>query len=125
MIGSPQSVFAEESEAILERDGESGTSDYALVIVVSEKVAKIAVRRMRCLGEMDAYFSRLDGLTWLLTSVENSDQCEIIMKDADNGLIEVTQGPGCSYYHGAACGFSGRFMAPSNNGLASIFDPAG
>lgn len=121
----PQISFAEHPEFLLEGKGDSGVTDYSLVIAVSGNLAKIAVKGRGCLGEMDASFSRIDRLTWLLSSIGDDDDCKILLKEDDYGLIETIQGPGCSEYHGAACGFSGRFKAPTSNGLAPIFDPMG
>lgn len=125
LIASPQISLSEQSEFILEGAGDSGVTDYSLLIAVSGNLAKIAVKGSGCLGEMDASFYRIDRLTWILSSIGDGDSCEIIIKEDGHGLIETIQGPGCSYYHGAVCGFSGRFKAPTSNGLAPIFDPMG
>ncbi|MBU2936470.1 MULTISPECIES: hypothetical protein [Pacificibacter] len=125
LIGSPQTSIAQEAEFLLEGDGDSGVTDYALLLAVSGNDAIIAIKGSGCLGKMDAYFSRIDRMTWLLSSTGDGDQCEILIKEDGKGLIETIQGPGCSYYHGAICGFSGRFKAPTSNGLAPIFDPMG
>lgn len=125
VIAYPQISFSEQSEFLLEGEGDSGVTDYSLLIVVSGNLAKIAVMGRGCLGEMDASFSRIDRFMWLLSSIGDGDNCEILLKEDGSGLIETIQGPGCSYYHGAVCGFSGRFKAPTSNGLAPIFDPMG
>lgn len=125
LIVSPQISFAQETEFLLEGAGDSGVTDYSLRLAVSGNDAKIAVKGSGCLGEMDANFSRVDRLTWLLSSTGDGEYCKILLKEDGNGLIETIQGPGCSYYHGAVCGFSGRFRAPTSNGLAPIFDPMG
>lgn len=121
----PHVLRSEQSEFLLEGVGDSGVTDYSLLIAVSDNLAKIAVMGSGCLGEMDASFSRVDRYTWLLSSIGDGDSCEIILREDGNGLIETIQGPGCSYYHGAICGFSGHFNAPTGNGLAPIFDPMG
>ncbi len=125
LLVSPQALRSEQSEFLLEGAGDSGVTDYSLLIAVSGSLAKIAVKGNGCLGEMDASFSRVDRHTWLLSSIGDGDSCEIILKEDGNGLIETIQGPRCSYYHGAVCGFSGHFNAPTGNGLAPIFDPMG
>ncbi len=125
MFWGPQILFAQETEFLLEGDGDSGITDYSLLLAVSGNEAKIAVKGRGCLGEMDAHFSRIDRLTWLLSSTGDGEYCEILLKEDGNGLIETIQGPGCSYYHGAICGFSGSFRGPASNGLAPIFDPMG
>lgn len=125
LIASPQISFAQETEFLLEGAGDSGITDYSLLLVVSGNEAKIAVKGRGCLGAMDAHFSRVDRLTWLLSSTGEGEYCEILLKEDGTGLIETIQGPGCSYYHGAVCGFGGRFRAPTSNGLAPIFDPMG
>ncbi|MGB0902346.1 hypothetical protein [Halocynthiibacter sp.] len=125
LIVSAQISSAQQSEFLLEGGGDSGVTDYSLLIAVSGNLAKIAVKGSGCLGEMDASFSRIDRLTWLLSSIGDGDNCEILLKEDGYGLIETIQGPGCSYYHGAVCGFSGRFKAPTSNGLAPIFDSMG
>ena len=109
LIGSSQASFAQETEFLLEGDGDSGITGYALLLAVSGNEAKIAVKGSGCLGEMDAHFSRVDRLTWLLSSTGGGERCKILLREDGNGLIETIQGPGCSYYHGAVCGFSGRF----------------
>lgn len=124
-FATPQVTFSEQSEFLLEGRGDSGVIDYSLLIAVSGNLAKIAVKGTGCLGEMDASFSRIDRLTWLLSSIGDGDSCEILLKDDGHGLIETIQGPRCTYYHGAACGFTGQFKAPTSNGLAPIFDPMG
>lgn len=121
----PMTTIAQEAEFLLEGAGDSGFSNYSLLLVVSGKEARIAVKGRGCLGEMDAEFSRVDRRTWLLSSTGDGDHCEILLKEDSGGKIETIQGPGCSYYHGAACSFSGRFQAPTTNGLAPIFDPRG
>lgn len=125
LIASPRVSLSEQSEFILEGAGDSGVTGYSLLIAVSGNLAKIAVKGRGCLGEMDASFARIDSLKWVLSSVGDGDSCEILIKEDGHGLIETIQGPGCSYYHGAICGFSGRFKAPTSNGLAPIFDPMG
>lgn len=125
LIGSPQVSLSEQLDFILEGTGDSGVSEYSLLISVSGNLAKIAVKGSGCLGEMDASIARVDRRTWLLSSIGDGDKCEIIIKEDSDGLIETIQGPGCSYYHGAVCGFSGHFNAPTSNGLAPIFDPMG
>lgn len=125
LIASPRVSLSEQSEFILEGTGDSGVTGYSLLIAVSGNLAKIAVKGRGCLGEMDASFARIDSLKWVLSSVGDGDSCEILITEDGHGLIETIQGPGCSYYHGAICGFSGRFKAPTSNGLAPIFDPMG
>ena len=125
LLAIPQVSRSEQSQFLLKGAGDSGVIDYSLLIAVSGPLAKIAVTGSGCRGEMAASFSRIDRHTWLLSSIGDGDSCEIILKDDGYGLIETIQGPGCSYYHGAICGFSGRFKAPTGNGLAPIFDPMG
>ena len=125
LIASPLRSDAEQSEFLLEGDGDSGITDYSLIIVVTKGFARIAVKGQGCLGSMDANLSRINRLTWVLSSVGDGEACEIILKDHKNGEVEAIQGPGCSYYHGAVCGFSGKFKAPTKNGLAPLFDPKG
>jgi len=116
---------ADQSGFVLEGTGDSGIIDYALLIAVSGDLAKIAVKGQGCLGEMDAAFTRVDRTIWILSSTDSHNSCEIVLKETGNGAVETIQGPGCSYYHGAMCGFTGQFKAPTSNGLAPIFDPMG
>lgn len=125
MFISVAPAFPQETRFILEGSGDAGIDDYGLILVVRENKARIAVRGQGCLGSMDAAFSRLDRHTWELSSIETGESCSIVLKDHGDGDVETIQGPGCSYYHGAVCGFSGHFNAPTENGLAPIFDPTG
>lgn len=43
-------------------------------------------------------------------SAFNTPQCEIRFEFDDNYGLVVTEAAGCSYYHGASCGFSGQLL---------------
>ena len=124
LAASPQISRSEQLELLLEGTGDSGITDYALLIIVMDNLAKIAIRGEGCFGEMDAKFSRIDRYSWQLSAIGDGAPCEVLLLEGKSGLIETIQGPGCSYYHGAACGFSGKFGAPTSGGLAPFFDPA-
>lgn len=125
LITNPLVTLAQERGFLLEGSGESGITDYALLLAVSGDEAMIAVRGNGCLGEMNARFERVNRETWLLTSTGDGNHCEVLLTEDGNGLVNAIQGPGCSDYHGSICGFSGQFHAPTANGLAPIFDLAG
>ena len=40
----------------------------------------------------------------------NTPQCQIRLEFDDNYGLVVTEEAGCTYYHGAACGFSGQLL---------------
>lgn len=122
---APQSTWGEPQSFLLQGKGDSGVIEYSLLLAVQDQRAKIAVKGAGCVGSMDAVFSRINRHTWLLTSIGDGEHCEIVLKDDPDGNVTALQGPQCSYYHGAICGFSGQFMAPTKQGLAPIFDPMG
>ncbi|WP_157946960.1 hypothetical protein [Thalassobius sp. I31.1] len=98
--------------------------DYSLVLIIDDQSAGIAVQGIGCLGEVSGKFQRQDRLTWVLTASDPDFACELVIKDNEDETVETIQGPGCSAYHGAACGLSGVFSVPGSNGLAPVFDPA-
>lgn len=43
-------------------------------------------------------------------SAFNTPQCQIRLEFDDNYGLVITEEDGCTYYHGAACGFSGELL---------------
>ena len=41
-----------------------------------------------------------------LNAVSNGEKCELAISLEPDGKLKIAENQGCSYFHGAACGFS-------------------
>lgn len=97
-------------------------SGKGVTIVLEEDFARLTVMAGQCLADLEGTISVVDDFTLLLTTLPDQELCQIILKDDGSGTLTTTQGPGCSYYHGAACGFGGEFQLPQSQRLTQLFN---
>ncbi len=110
-----------KSDVLLE--GYVSDIGFSLMVVMLKSKAAISVRGARCLAIIEGQFSRISRNRWVISAEDPEAPCDIILTEEGRGAVTTKQGPSCSHYHGAACGFSGSFTKPSKANFSSLFDP--
>ncbi|MFK7941112.1 MAG: hypothetical protein AB8B82_17160 [Roseovarius sp.] len=85
-------------------DGTYG-GDGVLTVDVRGAMAEVSVARPGCLGMVEGQLSDLTGGSWAVTTTAYG-ACTLVLSPVAQGYA-ITQGTGCTVYHGAACDFSG------------------
>ncbi|QFU09859.1 hypothetical protein PARPLA_00578 [Rhodobacteraceae bacterium THAF1] len=86
----------------------SGNGDNAsLSMFVQGQNANLILKGRGCLGEIQGRVDELSNGNWTVSTAEFGQSCKVTMKQDGPLSYIVDQGPGCSSFHGAACGFSG------------------
>lgn len=88
-----------------EYTGKGDGSDMTMT-VEGEKVS-IFISATGCMGNAEGLYSAKDDKTWIARMTDGTGACEITITD-DGTHYLINEGEGCSYFHGASCGFSGQ-----------------
>lgn len=77
-------------------------SGNGLEVTFRKDQAEITYAGHLCIGHLEGHVEKRS--TGLFIVAEN---CEISLSLRDDGGLDLDQGPGCSWYHGARCSLSG------------------
>jgi len=77
-------------------------SGSGLEVTFRKDQAEITYAGHLCIGHLEGHVEKRS--TGLFILAEN---CEISLSLRDDGGLDLDQGPGCSWYHGAYCNLSG------------------
>ena len=82
-----------------------------VTLSVTEGKAVVEVSSGACLGYLEGGVSEVaDGRWEILGSVPEAP-CVLSLMRGGDGRIEITEGPGCTFYHGMSCELSGILEA--------------
>lgn len=82
-------------------DGARGT------LTIKNGFASLGVSSGSCLGEIEGQIVDNGESGWSFSQSDANASCTISLEPTVDGLAWISSGQGCSYYHGATCGFSG------------------
>jgi hypothetical protein len=77
-------------------------SGNGLKVIFRKDQAEITYAGHLCIGHLEGHVEKRS--TGLFIVAEN---CEISLSLRDDGGLDLDQGPGCTWYHGAYCNLSG------------------
>jgi hypothetical protein len=85
-------------------EGERGS----LKVIVDGNDVGVTVRKAGCLGSVEGFLARNgSGHLFIVSSSYQKDSCAIAIESFGKFSFSMTQGPECSYHHGASCSFNG------------------
>jgi hypothetical protein len=101
---APCAAFAldlQDGEYATVHDGAQGS------LTIDGDFASIGMAAMGCSGSVKGPLTKSDDGSLVLTARDDGMVCEIEITESSSGLADLNSGPGCSYFSGASCGFSG------------------
>lgn len=78
-----------------------------MIMTVEGEKLRLSIAAQGCVGMAEGLHSAKDDKTWVALMTDGTEACEIGITDGGDHYL-VDEGPGCSYFHGASCGFSGQ-----------------
>lgn len=76
-------------------------------MTIMGKEFSLSIAASGCVGFVEGLHHSKGDKIWVAQMTDGMEACEITVADGgDHYLIE--EGIGCSYFHGASCGFSGQ-----------------
>jgi hypothetical protein len=77
-------------------------SGNGLEVTLRKDQAEITYAGHLCLGHLEGHVKK-QSTGWFIVA----ENCEISLSLRDDGGLDLDQGPGCTWYHGAYCNLSG------------------
>ncbi|QGX96943.1 hypothetical protein EI983_01070 [Roseovarius faecimaris] len=82
-----------------------GQGSYQMRVTVQGGSGEAVITATGCLGELSGQVAKQGGDQWTLSGEAYGSSCTLTMKRTGAQSFRVTQGPGCTFFHGAACSF--------------------